>query len=339
METLLTAIRGLPQYQELLRSLQAGSRLEGLGLPRATRLPVLTALHTDLKHAILFVTDRADRALSLHDELGFWAGRTTRYHFAEPNPLFYEDAAWGATTRRERLQALNGLALFHLPYGDEQETVPVITTSVRSLMTRTLPRREYLKACKRLTVGQEYQPESLLRSWIGIGYQREDTVLEVGQYSHRGGLLDIWPPAEPYPARLDFFGDELDTIRLFDPATQRTLEKRASLTVTPAREFIVPALPRRTDLPEQLSEYHLPLLHPEPSSLLDYLPANALVLVDDLSVAQAVANEVEEQAVKLRQESIQEGTLAAGLSRLSSTSRGLSAGANRPSSFPASHRV
>ena len=104
-------------------------------------------------------------------------------------------------------------------------------------MTRTLPRRDFLKACKKLSVNQSIQPDRLIREWAGIGYQRVNTVLEPGQFSHRGGLLDVWPATEVHPVRLDFFGDEIETIRLFDPATQRTIEKLEDILVTPARNF------------------------------------------------------------------------------------------------------
>jgi transcription-repair coupling factor (superfamily II helicase) len=316
MKSLVNAIQGLPPYHALLKLLKEPVVLPGLGLPRAVRLPFLTALHADLDYAVLLVTDRADHALNLNDELGFWVGDTPRFHFAEPNPLFYEQAAWGTATRRERLQALTGLARYHLPFAEKPDKPPIIVTSARSLMTRTLPRRDYLKACKRLSVEQTIQPEPLLRSWAGIGYQRVDTVLEPGQFSHRGGLLDIWPPVEPYPARLDFFGDEIETIRRFDPASQRTVEKLESLLITPAREFLNPDLSDlsdqvdQLDQPDQLSEFHIPLLHDAPATLLDYLPQKALILIDDISLVASVVNEVEEQALKLRQESIHEGTLS-----------------------------
>ena len=70
------------------------------------------------------------------------------------------------------------------------------------------------------------------------GYQRVNTVLEPGQFSKRGGILDVWPPGGKIPIRLDFFGDEIETIRQFDPASQRTVEKLNSILITPAREFI-----------------------------------------------------------------------------------------------------
>ena len=326
MQLLLDKIRGLPQYQSVLKSL---AKPQPLGLPRSARLPMLACLHADLNQPILLVTDRADHALSLFDELGFWSPESPRYLFAEPNPLFYEQAQWGASTRRERLQALTALANYQLPFTANPQTAPIIVASARAIMTRTLPRRDYLKACKKLSAGQSIHPDSLLHSWAEIGYQRADTVLEPGQFSHRGGLLDVWPMAESQPVRLDFFGDEIETIRKFDPATQRTIEKLESILITPAREFIIPRsddfsrpTPRSDDfsrLPEPAtkvattwdSEFHIPLLHPFPASLFDYLPGKSLIAVDDLSLVEGMMNEVEEQAVRYRNESIEEGTLAA----------------------------
>jgi transcription-repair coupling factor (superfamily II helicase) len=302
---ILNHLRALASYRQLHTRLQAGKAIPGLGLPRAARLPILTCLHGDLNLPVLLVTDRADHALSLFDELGFWV-KSPRYLFAEPNPLFYEEAAWGVATRRDRLQVLTALSTYHLPFAKKPEIPPIIVTSVRSLMTRTLPRRDFLKACKKLTAGQSIQPDILIREWARIGYQRVNTVLEPGQFSHRGGLLDVWPSIEANPVRLDFFGDEIETIRQFDPATQRTVEKLESILITPAREFLADTLDEQI----QLSEFHIPLLHAMPASILDYLPQKSLIVVDDLSLVEAMANEVEEQAVKFRRESIDEGTLS-----------------------------
>ena len=303
MQIILDKIRTLSQYQHLLKDLQSQKEIPGLGLPRAARLPLLAALHQDFAAPILLVTDRADHALSLFDELGFWV-KSPRYHFAEPNPLFYEQAAWGVTTRRDRLQTLTALSAYHLPFAQKPEVAPIFVTSVRSLMTRTVPRRDFLKACKKLAVNQTAQPDALMRQWTEIGYQRANTVLEPGQFSRRGGILDIWAPAERLPVRLDFFGDEIETLRKFDPASQRTVENLDSILITPAREFIASG-----EHNTELSEFQIPLLHLQPASLLDYLPQKSLVLIEDLSVVESMTAEVEEQAVKLRQESIDEGIL------------------------------
>jgi transcription-repair coupling factor (superfamily II helicase) len=326
MQFLLNQIRSLPAYQYLLADLNSGKSLPGLALPRAARLPVLTALHADLGQPVILVTDRADHALALDDELTFWSPDTPRYIFSEPTPLFYEDSGWGTTTRRERLQALTALAAYHLPFAKKPSSPPIVIASARALMTRTLPRRDFLKASKLLKMGQSIPPQNLLETWVSIGYQPADTVLEPGQFSHRGGILDLWPPSEPHPVRLDFFGNVIETLRRFDPASQRTIEKLESVLVTPAREFIVssnqPALPAPVPQAQvssveglsvnsdQFTEFHIPLLHPPASSLLDYLPPKALVLVDDLGILESAVSELEEQAVELRAESIAEGTLA-----------------------------
>jgi len=260
---------------------------------------------------VLLVTDRADHALTLFDELNFWAGDALRVYFPEPNPLFYEQAAWGTATRRDRLQALTLLASYHIPGAQKPVTPPFIVTPVRALMTRTLPRREFLKASRMLKVGQSAGISGLKKAWVDLGYQHADTVLEPGQFSHRGGILDIWPPSEPYPARMEFFGDEVDTIRSFDPGSQRKLQNLEHLLVTPARE-VLQGKAEGLNLPvQEIDEFYLPVVHRMPASLLDYLPQNALILVDDFDNLRAFSNEIEEQAVKLRGDSISEGTLPA----------------------------
>ncbi|MCL4560804.1 MAG: transcription-repair coupling factor [Chloroflexi bacterium] len=306
---MLEVIRSTSAYQQLLADIQNGKSLPGLALPRAARLPVLAALIEDLHKPILLVTDRIDHALTLMDELGFWAPGFARLMFPEPNPLFYEQAAWGNAVRHDRLNVLATLAVYHLPGVEKPQRPPLLVTTARALMTRTLPRRDLIKATRLIRAGQVSPLEAMLRHWTEIGYQPADTVLEPGQFSRRGGILDIWPPAETLPARLDYFGEEVDTIRRFDPATQRTIQHLDRLLVTPAREILPSYAAGLNVTAEDLGEFYLPLAHPSPASLLDYLPKQALVLIDDADLFQATVSEAEELAVKMRQESIEEGTL------------------------------
>lgn len=312
---MLKTIQSLKSYQRLVEDLSAGILVPGLALLRSARLPVLAALAQDLKRPILLLTDRADRALTLLDELSFWLPDAPRQIFPEPNPLFYEQAAWGSLTRRDRLQSLTLLGAYHLPGIPKPETPPVIVASVRALMTRTLPRREFLKATRILKLSQRITPDALQRNWVELGYEHTDTVLEPGQFTHRGGILDVWTPSQTDPARIEFFGDEIDTIRIFNPATQRTTRNLNDLLITPARELLTGKitgleLPEGIVLPEAgPDEFFLPVFHAQHASLLDYMPQQSLVMVDDLEMMQTVAGEIEEQAVRLRQESIAEGTL------------------------------
>lgn len=320
----------------LTEALRAGESLPVLGLRRSARLPVLAALYRRLGLPILLLTDRADAALTLMDELGLWLPEIPRLLFTEPTPLFYENAAWGERTRRDRLVVLTTLASYHLPGGPAPaETAPVIVAPLRAVMTRTLPRREFLKASRSLRQGQVIQPDELVRQWVALGYEAVNTVIGPGQFARRGGILDLWPMAAKLPIRIEFFGDEIDTLRPFEPSTQRTLKSGSpegeKVFITPAREYLLPPLSAPLSLEggdgwrsqdgsehgseeqppvEGYSEFYIPVLHPTPASLLDYLPREALVCIDNIQAIQDTATEIEEQAVEMRRDSVREGTLS-----------------------------
>ncbi len=320
---LLSALRALPDYQSALRALVQKPRPDlALNLPRAARPPVIAALAEDwtlggaIAAPVLVLTARAERAATLVEELGAWVLHQSVWPFAEPNPLFYELSLWGPRTIRARINVLQALA------AGSQRPTPLVVASARALMTRTLPKEEFIAETHTLKVGDTLHLEQLLDRWVGIGYTPETTVIEAGQFARRGGIIDIYPLAEELPTRIELFGNEIETLRHFEPATQRSGEAIASVTITPARE----ALPKykkeegsgkqeeegaeeasSSPLAASSLEFQLPLMFP-PASLLEYLPDNALVLVDDWQELADTVAELEEQAMQLRQEQ-----LAAGL--------------------------
>ena len=296
---------------DLFRMVGEGHRITPLGIRRSARLPWLAALHQSLEYPLLLITDRNDHALMLVDELTLWAPKTPRLFFPEPNPLFYENAQWGLSTRRDRLMVLTTLAGYHIP-GAPKPAPPIIIAPVRAVMARTLPRRDFLKALRTIKIGQIIQPEELLRAWVSLGYEHTNIVVSPGQFSRRGGILDVWTTSSDEPVRIEFFGDEIDTMRRFDPASQRTIGTIDRLPISPAREFISPDPTHPGDLnidSSSLSEFHIPLLHPTPASLLDYLPPQGLILIDDIQAVRDCVQEVEEQAVGLRKDYIKDGEL------------------------------
>jgi len=298
----------------LIETIQLGESIPSLGLRRAARLPVIAAIRAEINRPILLLTDRSDHALTLLDELGMWAPDLPRLFFPEPNPLFYEPAAWGDNTRRDRLSVLTTLASYHIPGTSLPPESPLIIAPARAVMTRSLPRREFLKATRAIKPGQAVNLDELMRTLAGYGYDLENIVITPGQFAQRGGILDIWPPAEQAPIRLEFFGDEIDTIRCFEPSTQRTIRAVGRVSITPAREYLAGGQdlefardPASGEI--HLSEFLIPYLHPTSASILDYLPTNSLVLVDNLGNFQDTVNEIEEQAVSLRRDYIEDGAL------------------------------
>ena len=312
LETIITSISAASTY--LTQLVRDGRSIPALGLRRSARLPWLAALHQSLERPLLLITDRNDHALTLADELALWTPKVPRLFFPEPSPLFYENAPWGLNTRHDRLFVLSTLADYHIPGLQKPQPPHVIIAPIRSVMARTIPRREFLKALCTIKIGQVIQPDELLRKWVALGYEHANIVVSPGQFARRGGILDVWTPSANQPVRIEFFGDEIDTLRRFDPATQRSSGSIERLPISPAREFITPELTRLQELNldvSSLSEFHIPLLHPTPGSLLDYLPPQGLVLIDDIQTVRETVMEVEEQAVGLRKDYIEDKELPA----------------------------
>ncbi len=311
--TLLDKISKLPSYQNLLARLKEGldtnDNVQGLGLPRSARLPLVARLYQDLQRPILLISNRADRALALFEELEFWTGETQAQYLPEPNPLFYEKSPWGKGTRRDRLAILTTLASALLPGSPTQKTIPIIVAPVRAIMTRTIPRRDFLKNTRTLQVGEQAIPDQLVRTWVDVGYEYANIVVQTGQFSRRGGILDIWPPGETQPIRIEFFGDEVDTMRAFDPATQLTVERLKRVTITPAREILPTAAEKAGISMKTLSEFHIPLAHPFSGSLLDFMPDNAIIILDGREFLSAAAMDIEEESLSRRDEAVEAGEL------------------------------
>ena len=123
---------------ELYQAIEARQSIPPLGIRRSARLPWMVALRQSIQHPLLLITDRNDHALMLADELALWAPKLTRLFFPEPNPLFYENAPWGLSTRRDRLAVLTTLANYHIP-GGEKHAPPIIIASIRAVMAALCP--------------------------------------------------------------------------------------------------------------------------------------------------------------------------------------------------------
>ncbi len=333
---LLDLLRETPSYRALLDSLRQSNDPLALGVLRAARPFVPAALARDWGAPVVYVTTRIDRAYNVSEQLPVWLGNAERIHrFGEPAPIFYERAPWGEPAIRSRLETLAALSLDS--YSDQP---PLIVTSARALMQRTLPVNQFRKGSIRLKLGDRWAFEKLIARWVGMGYEPVTMVIEPGTFSRRGGILDIYPVALDAPVRIEFFDDEIDSLRAFDPATQRSNDKLPELLITPARE----ALPEHTPplaaalenwfegLPSTESditspqadyqplssgtvfpfiEHYLPYLYANPVSLLDYAPDNALIVVEDGGELRATVAEIEESAARSREEKIAAGIVAA----------------------------
>ncbi|MHB8551199.1 MAG: transcription-repair coupling factor [Acidiferrobacterales bacterium] len=253
---------------------------------------------------LLVVTHDARAAQRLEDEIHFYAEESLP---VLPFPD-WESLPYDAFSPHPDIISRRLLTLSMLPALDRG----VVLLSVSTLMHR-LPPRDYIQSHSlMLDVGERIELETFRARLLHSAYQSVSQVMEPGEYAVRGGLIDIFPMGSDNPYRIDLFGDRIDSIRSFDPETQRSGDKLTAVRLLPAREY--PMTPEAIqhfrqefrarfegdpqkvsvyrDLSKGLSpagiEYYLPLFYGKTASLFEYLPASTLCLLENGVEAAAV---------------------------------------------------
>ncbi|MEI6520714.1 MAG: transcription-repair coupling factor [bacterium] len=150
--------------------------------------------------------------------------------FPSLETLLYEETSPDLQLMRDRMTVLSRLA-------NGEEIVVVATAD--AAFHRTLPLAEINKCRQVIKVNDIYNPLELAQYLTAIGYQYSASVENPGQFNRRGGLVDIFPSTYQYPVRLEFFDDEIDSMRIFDPGSQRSKENISQIEIFPAREIII----------------------------------------------------------------------------------------------------
>lgn len=334
---ILDLVSTQPQYQAVLNALRGAVHAPDLGLIRAARPFVLAALARDWPAPVIYITARVDRAYNVSEQIPAWLGNDTPVlRLAEPTALFYERVPWSESAIRSRIETL--AALTPPDDFDASRHFPIVVTSARALMQRTMPVNQFRKGSTVIKPGQRQTIDRLLNAWLKLGYEPVSVVTQPGTFSRRGGILDVFPVAAYKPTRIEFFDDEIESLRDFEPTTQRSASAVSRLIVTPAREALPETAPSAaahlepwfatlppvevdvtSALPDAESlaagtafpmiEHYLPYLYPNPVSLLDYAPDNALIVVEDWAELRDTIGEIEGAAVQSRKEKLASGML------------------------------
>ncbi|MEE8121551.1 MAG: CarD family transcriptional regulator, partial [Anaerolineales bacterium] len=326
LSALLAPLREQSTYQQLLELLlEKTSPDQALEIPKAIRPMLVSALCEDLHQPILYIVPQLQRLLTLYEEMPYWTPNVDLHRFPNPNPLFYELSPWSETVRNERIAALAALTQGEGP-GNPQEEIPrqslVLLASSRALMTRSLSKRTFLANSRYVKQGAVFRFDQLISLLVSNGYAQSNLVTERGQFSRRGGILDLWPPAEKFPVRLEFFGDDVESLRCFDPASQRTIKETTWVRITPAREGLprdfddgwlkqLPGVGNEDDpfLTDWL-ELFLPLMNSRPSGVSNFFRKDAVVIFDDKTAFTNAVADIEQQALSMHEEAVEEGRIS-----------------------------
>ena len=307
-------LRESPQLRELRRYLEQGDRgIQVEGLTVAAKSVLAAALHGALRRPLLLVTYNYEQAERLYEDIAALGISNGDLLLVPPaDSMIYQEGDTDFDVIGRRLSALAGL----------QDGRPVIVVApISAMLQRTIPPDVMAAHRMRIEKPQELNLEECVLRLVELGYERVDMVDRQGEFSQRGGILDIFPSTADSPLRIELFGDEVESIRYFDIETQRSISESESAEVAPARELLLDAV-RAEEAAQALSdlldaecarlekedadaadrlrdgveddivrvrnrtyfdgiEYYFPAVFPQGFSLLDYLPPSAVVILDE----------------------------------------------------------
>lgn len=217
-------------YKNLLSSLSDAGNIQLNGLNSSGRVNILYSLFSDTKKQIVYVANSEYDAKNIYEELKGFLKDKVEYLGAD-NITFYSLDA------KDRNSDALRLKVYYRLLGGESF---VLITHPRALARKYIPPKMFLENTFDLKVGEVIDLEKISKNLVDIGYQRVNKVEGFGQFSVRGGILDIYTLLYEYPVRIELFDDEIDSIRLFDVYTQKSTEKKKKIKVTPSRDFIYP---------------------------------------------------------------------------------------------------
>ncbi len=311
-DILFTPLEQSGEYRRLLKSIRGGqSPASVFGLSETQKCHMIAALSRDMQRPMLIVTYNDVQAQKIYEDLSFYGvGEAALFPAREVS--FYRIAARSMDITVQRLEILKQIY---------QGSVRFVVASVEALLARLAPPELFLKGIRSITVGDVIELQEMARWLTTNGYERVEMVEGKGQYSIRGGILDIYPLTAENGYRLEFFDDEVDSIREFDVTTQRSIQKVEKVEIFPAMEIVLgPEEIRRgvKMLREQLAlcrkgtgkqedggwerlisrieediqtlkegsyleptEAYIPIFYGEDVNLLDYLGENTIVFLDE----------------------------------------------------------
>ena len=341
---LLSVLSQHPLYLRHLEGIANSPTSTQITLRQGARPAFIGALWQHRKAPVLVISPLPEDARRLHDQLLTYLGDSEALHLLpEPEVLPFERLAVDAGTSNQRLAALAALASSVNPVSGKNGPQPLVVASTSAVLRQTLPPEAMMPGTSDtpdgnvLQVGQRVRLNQLLARWVDLGYRNEPIVEVPGTFSHRGGIIDVYPSHSDLPFRIELWDDEIDTIRLFDPRSQRSVRSVEEVSIIPAREQL-PNLADRNrvdDLIQQMDfsrcepevreriEDELAVLFAAPNietlafyngllnrtNLLQYLPEDALVVLERGTQVEAEALDLEERFVRMRTSREERGEL------------------------------
>ncbi len=218
----------LAEYTDMKQDLDKGKGpVQISGVTDSQKVHVMHELSKDNPWRLVVTYDDT-RAKEIFDDFSYFEPNTWLYPARDL--LFYSSDIHGNLLTRQRMQVFKHLL---------EDEGGVVVTTVDGLMDHLLPLSMIKESCLNIMVGQTLDMEEIKHLLTGMGYERMGQVDGMGQFSVRGGILDVFPLTEEVPVRIELWGDEVDSIRSFDAESQRSIQQMDEVTIYPAAELIL----------------------------------------------------------------------------------------------------
>jgi transcription-repair coupling factor (superfamily II helicase) len=221
-----------PVFEELTNAFKEESANFKIQILSEATPYFLSTLSVKTRQPILAIAPTSKKAQYLYEQLLIWTDKSPNIlHFPDMEMLPFERVAPDIPMMHQRIQTLSRLI-------SEDNDVPLLVTSLPAIRQKTIDRNAFESSIQIIKVGDSVVISELSSSWIRAGYEFEHNVTSPGQYSRRGGILDIFPVGSDSPFRLEFWGNDIDSIRVFDTDTQVSTKNVNSVKIPPAIEWV-----------------------------------------------------------------------------------------------------
>lgn len=306
MNFLIKTLEENKKFQELTKQISKTGPIAISGLVDVEKLHVLAGILNETKRPMVLVTYNEIQARKLYQDLKKLIKQT--YFFPKKEITSYDYVAQSKEIEYKRIDVLNKMYL-----AKQQKEPIIIVTTIEAVMQKMIAKDTLYQNVIDFEVGKTYLLDGIKEKLVGLGYERSDLIENKGQFSIRGGIVDVGL-SEKIGVRIEFWGDEVDSIRFFQISSQRSTEMLKEITIFPAHELIVQDLSEavkniQEKYPEEIEDIELIKngdyiskinkyfneFYENQASFLDYMSDEYLLLLDEKSkINQRKTNIIED---------------------------------------------
>ena len=306
MNFLIKTLEENKKFQELTKQISKTGPIAISGLVDVEKLHVLAGIFNETKRPMVLVTYNEIQARKLYQDLKKLIKQT--YFFPKKEITSYDYVAQSKEIEYKRIDVLNKMYL-----AKQQKEPIIIVTTIEAVMQKMVAKDTLYQNVIDFEVGKTYLLDGIKEKLVGLGYERSDLIENKGQFSIRGGIVDVGL-SEKIGVRIEFWGDEVDSIRFFQISSQRSTEMLKEITIFPAHELIVQDLSEavkniQEKYPEEIEDIELIKngdyiskinkyfneFYENQASFLDYMSDEYLLLLDEKSkINQRKTNIIED---------------------------------------------